>query len=275
MELTTKDYRFGRDLITGSNDPGAGEIATGRSLNAASVPGWPVTPIDYIDNIKKNAPALSHSKIAKDYPGDHLHGEAQQLAALVVQDLSRDIVKILDIKNADERQSACEQILFAKIDRYLRPPDAEKDPWWTKLIADDKGAIDILLRKAEEATPVTVNQCVLSPLKNLEATRNSRMRSFGMGNLLVSALRLAARPVLGGNLTDIGLGAIPSVTVPFTIRGHKASVTLGGMLDIPISATDSLGDGPSHYQTEYERTRGRDARDQPQSVVGISVNAVW
>ncbi|MEP7377631.1 MAG: DUF4157 domain-containing protein [Chitinophagaceae bacterium] len=275
IELTMNDYRFGHDLITGSNDPGAASIATGRSLNAAGVPGLPVTSPDYIQGIKKTAPALSHSKIAKDYPSDPFHEQAQQLAALVIQDLSRDILKMLEIKNIDERQKACESVVFARIDRYLHPPDPVKDPWWTKLITDDKGAIDILLKKAEEATPVTVNQCVLSPLKNLEATRNSRMRSFGMGNPVISALRLALRPVVGGSLKDIAIGAIPSVTLPFTIRGYKASITLGGMLDIPMGAADPQIPNASKFWPAEDQLHGRDVYEQPQSVVAASVHLTW
>jgi len=275
IELSMKDYRFGHDLITGSNDPGAGSIAIGRSLNSAGVPGLPVTSPGYIEEIKRTAPALSHSKIAKDYPSDPFHKEVEQLAALVIQDLSRDILKILKIKNPDERQKACERIVFAKINRFLRPPDMEKDPWWTQLITNDKGAIDILLKKAEEKTPVTVNQCILSPLKNLEATRYSRMRAFGLGNPVVSAARLALQPLLGGNLKDIALGAIPSVTIPFTVGGRKASLTFGGMLDIPIGAADPLIPVQSRFWPEDERLHGRDVNEKPHSVAGASFNLTW
>lgn len=274
INLTMNDYRFGHDLITGSNDPGASQIATANSLNAVSVPGLPVTPPDHVDKIKQAAPALSHSKIAKDYPSDPLHYEARQLAALVVQDLSRDIVEILKTPESDKRKQLCKEIVFTKIRRYLHPPDAAKDPWWTKLIAADKGAIDILLKKAEQATPVTINQCILSPLVNLEATRTSPVRAFGMFNPVIGLGRVALglTPLMGGlNWKDIALGSVPSVSVPFTVNGKRASITLGGMLLPPFGAVNSLIPNERMFWPDGVIDHGRDKYGKTQSMTGGSL----
>jgi hypothetical protein len=66
------------------------------------------------------------------------------------------------------------ETVMTKIRRYLRPPDA-KDPWWQGLSKQDAGAIDTRLAEAERKTSATVNQAPFSPLRNLEASRNSPM----------------------------------------------------------------------------------------------------
>lgn len=274
IELSQQDYRFGKTLLTGSNDEGAAQIATANSLNAVSLPDFPVTPPAYKARIKKNAPPLSHSQIAKDYPGDPHNSEARQLAALVVQDLSRDLIKILNIKDKEERMRACVAQVFPKIRRYLRPPDPKNDPWWETLIANDAGAIDELLSEAETETPVMVNQCMLSPLKNLEATRYSGMRSMGILNPAVSLGRFVFRPAkdLGSNV-DLLLGAIPSISLPFKVSGGQANLTVGGMLFIPPDGNLLPQDQRSpSYDLDK---RKREPEVMPQSGVGISIGGQW
>jgi len=86
--------------------------------------------------------------------------------------------------------------VVAKVVRYIQPPDP-KDRWWEKLATADAGRIDRRLDEAARTTPTTVNQCALSPLKNLEASQNSPM-------------------------------ALPlGVAIPTTIRGNQAWFQVG------------------------------------------------
>ena len=96
--------------------------------------------------------------------------------------------------------------VIAKVVRYLRPPDPN-DRWWEALTAADAGRIDRRLQEAARRTPITVNQCALSPLKNLEASRNSPMAlPFG----------IAIPTTIQNNQVWFQIGA--GVTRPFPIE---------------------------------------------------------
>lgn len=63
-------------------------------------------------------------------------------------------------------------VVTAKVRGYLRPPDP-KNRWWERLVSQGGRAMDVRLAEAERRTPVTVNQAVFSPLRNLEASKDS------------------------------------------------------------------------------------------------------
>ena|SRR5687768_1136489 len=73
-----------------------------------------------------------------------------------------------------ERTRLMRERVVAKALHYLRPPDPN-DKWWETLSTTDAGAIDRRLDASARSTPVTVNQCALSPMKNVEASRNLPM----------------------------------------------------------------------------------------------------
>ena len=117
---------------------------------------------------------LSHSQIAKDNPSSHNHLQARRLAALVIQDLGIDVLAAMKGGEKDREQEISDKVL-TMIERYLRPPD-ENDRWWESLTRRDAGTIDRRLDDVTRRTPVTVNQCIFSPLRNLEASKNSNLR---------------------------------------------------------------------------------------------------
>jgi hypothetical protein len=75
----------------------------------------------------------------------------------------------------------------SKVVRYLRPPDPQ-DKWWETLVTADAGQIDRRLDEAARRTPITVNQCALSPLKNIEASQDSPM-ALPIGVALPTVIR--------------------------------------------------------------------------------------
>lgn len=174
VELINNDFRFGHELLTGSV-PGTGAVSILHTAEDVSAKDSAAYFKAQGEEAKKDTDILSHANIAKDHLGDRNHIQARRLAALVVQELSSDLLKIF--KSPPEgRMQLLESIVFKKIDRYLRFPDASKDAWWIALIASDNGVIDQLLEKAESETPATVNQCFLSPLRNLEASKDANMK---------------------------------------------------------------------------------------------------
>jgi len=111
--------------------------------------------------------------MAHDDPTTKNYTLARRLDALVIQDLGTDVLAVMNAPEPARPQLMKERIV-AKVVRYLRPPDP-KDKWWETLIAADKGQIDKRLDEAARLTPITVNQCALSPLKNVEASKDSRL----------------------------------------------------------------------------------------------------
>ncbi len=120
--------------------------------------------------IKAAAPG-THTAMAHDDPTTKNYTLARRLAALVIHDLGTDVLAVMNAPEPARSQLMKERVV-AKVVRYLRPPDP-KDKWWETLIAADKGQIDKRLDEAARLTPITVNQCALSPLKNLEASKDS------------------------------------------------------------------------------------------------------
>lgn len=175
IELVNHDYSFGKDLVTGSFGKVDEIVSLSHKLEAVSSP-----PMDrYYQAIGEKATQqtepLSHSRISKDEPASHNYEQAQRLAALVVQELGREVGSVMQQSQADDRVKAVTEGVIATIRRYLRPP-ADNDKWWESLAASDKGAIDQRLEEARRRTPATVNQCFFSPLKNLEASKDSSIK---------------------------------------------------------------------------------------------------
>jgi hypothetical protein len=174
IELINNDFRFGHELITGSV-PGTASVSLLHTAEDVSTKESAAYYKAKGEEAKRNTDILSHANIAKDHLGDRNHLQARRLAALVVQDLSRDLLQIVKSPEAD-RIKLLASVVFTKIDRYLKFPDAANDAWWIKLSDTDNGVIDQLINKAQRETPATVNQCFLSPLRNLEASKDSNMK---------------------------------------------------------------------------------------------------
>jgi hypothetical protein len=90
----------------------------------------------------------------------------------------------------------------------------------------DAGRIDERLADADRTTPVTVNQCMLSPLRNLEASKDSPM-AFPIG--------IAVPAVMSGNQVWFQVGAgymrpFPRDTPPGIVspRDNETSWVFGG-----------------------------------------------
>lgn len=104
------------------------------------------------------------------------------------------------------RDRAMRERVGAKVSRYLRPPDAN-DKWWEKLISSDAGRVDPRLDEAARRTPITVNQCAQSPLKNLEASKDSPLAlPFGV----------AIPTVIRSNIVWFQIGVGVTRPFPFT-----------------------------------------------------------
>jgi hypothetical protein len=139
---------------------------------------------------KAGAAPGTHTQISHDDPTTHNFVPARRLAALVIQDLGREVLAVMSPTPGGgggcggsspvtpQQAAAMRKTIESKVRRYLRPPD-KKDPWWETLAASDTAANkkDISSRLSETAdkTLTEVNQCMISPLKNLEVSRNSLM----------------------------------------------------------------------------------------------------
>jgi len=148
----------------------------------------------------------------------------------VVQDLSRDLLQIVK-SPAAHRTKLLASLVFTKIDRYLKFPDAANDPWWIKLSDNDNGVIDQLINKAQMETPATVNQCFLSPLRNLEASKDSNMKIILGGAIPVK---------LWGNqgFLQVGAGLITPLDLSNSTitsgTNDKPAWFVGGQLTFPL-----------------------------------------
>jgi hypothetical protein len=185
VELINNDPRFGTKLLTGSYE-GEAANATASQSHIFGAIGDP-TMKNYYEQTADAATAKtepqSHSHIAHDMPEAHNYTQARRLAALVVNKLASDVYAVMQAPTANARASLMRQSVLKTIHEYLQPPEPS-NPWWAELTdevvrtgprtATTKGAImDRRLAEADERTPVTVNQCVFSPLRNIEASSTS------------------------------------------------------------------------------------------------------
>lgn len=174
LELTRGDTRFGTDLLTGSfaSDPANSAVSLAHKFGAVSTPQMK----QYYDKVAEENTArtepFSHSRIAKDSPEAQGFTAARRLAALVIQQLAAEVITAMHGAKPEDRVNTMEATVIARIKRYLRPPDP-KDPWWEALTQAGGATMDARLAEAERRAPATVNQWVGSPLRNLEASRDS------------------------------------------------------------------------------------------------------
>jgi hypothetical protein len=176
MELTRNDNRFGTDLVTGSfeDNPANSAVSLAHTLGAVSTPQMQSYYERRAEEQTQLTEPRSHSRLAKDSPSEAGFAEARRLAALVIQELGADIIAVMRNPDPAVRTRLMNETVMAKIRRYLRPPDP-KDTWWKTLLSQGGSSMDTKLAEVEKRTPVTVNQAVFSPLRNLEASKDSSM----------------------------------------------------------------------------------------------------
>ena len=174
VELINNEVQGDQTLLTGSV-PGTQAASVAHVL--ADVSGPPMREVyeQQAEAATARTEPHSHARMAHDIPGTHNYEQARRLAALVVQELGAAVRVALQAPEAASRRQAMTSTVLVKIRRYLRPPSRD-DRWWEQLIAHDAGAIDRRLTEAAQRTPVTVNQCVFSPLRNIEASSTSSWR---------------------------------------------------------------------------------------------------
>lgn len=172
VELVQKDFSHGSTLMTGN--PVGPSDSVPRIFEAISPKGGSSEFYrGQAEEAIANALPGSHTQLAHDEPNTANYTIARRLAALVIQDLGSEVLAVMTVPQPQRSQLMRERVVSKAI-RYLRPPDAQ-DKWWESLKSKDAGAIDKRLREAALRTPTEVNQCVLSPLKNIEASRNAGM----------------------------------------------------------------------------------------------------
>lgn len=174
VELINGDFRFGHTLMTGSVDSADEAVSVSNVMESVSAPPAAEYYRQGGEAAMPHTQPLSHSRIAKDHPSSRNHFQARRLAALVIQDLGIDVLAAMKVDKKD-REQAISDTVVTKVERYLRPPD-ENDRWWESLTKRDAGTIDRRLDEATRRTPVTVNQCIFSPLRHLEASKDSNLR---------------------------------------------------------------------------------------------------
>jgi hypothetical protein len=176
IELTNKDLSFGEDLVTGSfgDNPANSAVSLAHTLGAVSTPQMRGYYDQQAEANTKLTEPRSHSRLAKDTASSAGFTQARSLAALVIQDLGAEVISVMRNPDAEARTKLMNDVVMAKIRQYLRPPDP-KNPWWERLTARDASAMNARLTEVDKRTPVTVNQAVFSPLRNLEASKDSPM----------------------------------------------------------------------------------------------------
>ncbi len=174
MELMQGDKRFGEDLLTGSFGGEAANSTVSLDHTLAGI-APPTTRTWYEQRsaeAEKHTEQNSHSHLAKDTAASPGFEQARRLAALVIQDLAANVNLIMSTDDPDQRPRLMQEIVLGKIAIYLRPPDRE-NPWWEKLLSRGSAAMDARIAKVQQRTPVTANQWPISPLRNMEASKDS------------------------------------------------------------------------------------------------------
>ena len=177
IELTHSDFTHGRKLITGSVG-GPDEVSL---LKIAESISSQETASFYGEQANKEitkAPTRSHARMAKDYKSNPYHLEAKVLAGLVIKDIGMDIMALKNLTAKEQRISYVRDALMTKVKRYLSPPEAN-DKWWETLHAAGGMEMEKKIREVTAKTPVTKNQCILSPLRSIEASRDSIFKLLG------------------------------------------------------------------------------------------------
>jgi len=171
VELLQGDTSHGATLMTGN--PVGPSQSVSRIFEAITPRGISEHYHEQSEEAIRSAAPGTHTIMAHDDPQAPNYTMARRLAALVVQDLGADVLAVMSQPQGQRAQLMRERVV-SKVIRYLRPPDPN-DKWWETLVAKDAGQIDRRLDEAARRTPTTVNQCAISPLKNLEASKDSPM----------------------------------------------------------------------------------------------------
>lgn len=176
VELISGDDRFGKKLVTGGG--GSGDTSVLRILE--SVSSEETAPFYGREAGKETAksPPQAHARLAKDYKSNPYYMQAVVLAALVIKDIGAEISVLRGLTTKEERVKQVREVIMAKVKRYLRPPD-ESDKWWETLRASGGKEMEKSIKEKMAKTPVTKNQCVLSLLRSIEASKNSNLKLFG------------------------------------------------------------------------------------------------
>lgn len=177
VELTHGDFTHGRELITGSVGK-SDDVSLLKILESISSQETAPYYGERADKEIAEAPAKSHARMAKDYKANPYHLEAVVLAGLVVKEIGTDILAIKALTANEQRIKYVRDVIMTKVKRYLRPPDGN-DKWWETLRASGGKEMETAIRETAAKTPVTKNQCILSPLRSIEASRDSNMKLIG------------------------------------------------------------------------------------------------
>ena len=101
------------------------------------------------------------------------------LAGLVIKEIGTDILAIESLTAREQRIKYVRDVIMTKVKRYLRPPDGN-DKWWEMLQASGGKEMEKAIRETAAKTPITKNQCILSPLRSIEASRDSNFKLLGL-----------------------------------------------------------------------------------------------
>lgn len=175
VELLQSDSRFGDDLITGSVSNADSKVSISHILADISSDDSSEVFERRAQNAISDTRLGSHSRLAKDTPNTPNYIIARRLAALVIKQLTTDFLIAMLPQYFGSRRSLVRSTFMVKVRRYLRPP-SEEDKWWESLQNNAPSNIDSELNRLQRRTPLTVNQSIASPLRNIEASSNSPMR---------------------------------------------------------------------------------------------------
>jgi Domain of unknown function (DUF4157)/Heterokaryon incompatibility protein Het-C len=173
VELLQKDYQHGTSLIT-ANPVGPSD-SEDNILASVTPPEMSAFYQQRADITHQQSAPGTHTRMAKDHPGAHNFKIARRLAALAIQSLTTDLLIAFKVSDKKARQDLLDTTFFVKVKQYLQPPST--DAWWDKaLLGRSTETVDSGLDRVQTQTPVTVNQAVFSPLRNMEASKQSSMR---------------------------------------------------------------------------------------------------
>jgi hypothetical protein len=177
VDLTHGDFTHGKELITGSVG-GSDDVSLYKILESVSseetAPYYGGKATKGIED----APAKSHAKMAKDYKSNRYHTEAIVLAGLVIKEIASGVIAMKAMSSKEERMKYVREHIMATVKRYLRPPNPQ-DKWWESLRESGGAEMEKAIQEQTAKTPVTVNQCVLSPMRSIEASKDSNLKLFG------------------------------------------------------------------------------------------------
>ena len=168
---------FGDKLLTGSVPPGDNVSLLKIGASISSDDTAKIYDEKANEEIRKSD-ATSHPRLAKDYSSNKYHFEAMVLAGLVVKGVATDVLQLQQLKSKEERLKYVHDTIMPKLKRYFRPPN-KNDKWWEDLRLEGGAQMEKSIRETRAQRPVTANQCVLSPMRSIEASKDSNMKLYG------------------------------------------------------------------------------------------------